>query len=87
VSSTAIEAIERQIDHTRGALDRTIRALQVELSPRHRVEKAWRSAKARTTRSLREGANWAVANRVPIGIGAVVLMAAAIVMAIQQRQR
>jgi hypothetical protein len=87
VNSAAIENIERQIDHTRRALDRTIRALQVELSPRHRVEVAWRSAKARTARRVRDGANWAVAHPVPIGVGAAVLVAAAIVLATQRGRR
>jgi Protein of unknown function (DUF3618) len=87
VNSTAIEDIERQIDHTRSELERTIRALRVELSPRHRVEVAWKSAKARTARSLRTGADWAVGNPVPAGAVVVILMAAAIVIGIQRRQR
>jgi hypothetical protein len=87
VNSTAIEDIERQIDHTRSALDRTIRALQVELSPRHRVQVAWRSAKARTARTLRNGANWAVGNPVPLSVGAAVVVAAAIVIEVQRRRR
>ncbi len=84
MTSVSIQDIERQIDHTRGELDRTIRALQVELSPRHRVEVAWRSAKARTAQRAREGANWAVAHPVPVGMGAAVLVAAAIFIAIQR---
>lgn len=84
MNSASIEDIERQIDHTRSALDRTIRALQVELSPRHRVQVAWRSAKARAARKARYGADWAMANPVPIRIGAAVLVAAAIIIAIQR---
>ena len=87
MSSAAIEAIERQINHTRSALDRTIRALQVELSPRHRVQVAWHSAKARTARRMRDSANWAVANPLPIGVGAAILIAAATVVAIQRTRR
>ena len=87
MNSAAIESIERQIDHTRSALDRTIRALRVELSPRHRVEVAWRSAKARTARRMRNGVNWAAANPMPIGVGAAVVIAAAIVIAIQRGRR
>jgi hypothetical protein len=80
VEANPVEEIERQIDHTRNELDHTIRALQVELSPRHRVEVAWRSAKARTARSLRNGVDWAVANPVPFAIGAIVLVVAAILV-------
>jgi hypothetical protein len=82
-----IEEIERQIDVTRGAIDRTIRALQLELSPRHRAERAWRSAKVRTDRSMRAGVNWAVAHPVPIAIGAVAVIAAAIAIAAQSGRR
>jgi uncharacterized protein DUF3618 len=82
-----IEDIERQIDNTRAALDHTIRALRVELSPRHQAHVAWRSAKARTVRSMRYSADWAVANPVPIAIGAIVLVAAAFVMADRRWRR
>jgi hypothetical protein len=82
-----IEDIERQIDNTRAALDHTIRALRVELSPRHRAQVAWRSAKARTVRSMHYSADWAVANPVPIAIGAIVLVAAAFVMSDRRWRR
>lgn len=87
MNTAAIENIEREIDHTRRALDRTIRELQVELSPRHRIQVAWRSAKSRAARKVRYGADWAMANPVPVRIGAVVLAAAAIAMAIQRTRR
>lgn len=81
-----IEDIEHQIDHTRYALDRTIRALQFELSPRHQLDEAWRSAKVRTNRTMRAGANWAVAHPVPMALGAVALVATAFMLS-GQRQR
>ena len=87
VEGSPIEDIERQIDHTRTELDHTIRALQVELSPRHRVEVAWRSAKARAARSVRAGVDWAVANPVPFAIGAIVLVAAAYLLPDPRRRR
>jgi hypothetical protein len=86
IGAGPIEEIERQIDSTRAALDHTIRALRVELSPRHRAQVAWRSTKARTVRSIRDGADWAVANPVPIAVGAIVLVAAAFVMADRRRR-
>jgi hypothetical protein len=78
-----IEEIEHQIDETRHALDRTIRALQFELSPRHRIEAIWRS----TGRSLRAGANWATANSAAITLGSLVLVAIATAFAIAGRHR
>ena len=85
VAGSPIENIERQIDHTRTELDHTIRALQVELSPRHQVEVAWRSAKARTARSMRNSVDWAVANPVPFAIGAIGLVVAAYLMPDRRR--
>jgi cell division protein FtsX len=78
-----LEEIERQIDETRHALDRTLRALQFELSPRHQIEAVWRS----TGRSLRTGANWATANSAAIALGALVLVATATAFTIASRQR
>jgi len=86
VSANPIDEIERQIDNTRAALDHTIRALRFELSPRHQAAVAWQSAKARTARSLRQGANWAAANPVPVTVGALVLVAAALMMANPRRR-
>jgi len=82
-----IEDIEQQIDHTRHALDRTISALLWELSPRHQLEQAWRSAKFRTGRSVRAGADWARANPASIALGACVLVAAAVGAIVYQRRR
>jgi hypothetical protein len=87
VNPGMIEDIERQIDDTRVALDRTIRALQFELSPRHQIEEAWRSAKAGTGRGLRAGADWAAANPLSVTVGAIALVAAACMFATQQRRR
>lgn len=78
-----IEEIEGQIDATRHALDRTIRALQFELSPRHQIEEVWRS----TGRSLRAGANWATANSAAIALGSLVLVATATAFTVASRQR
>jgi hypothetical protein len=86
VSPNPIDEIERQIDNTRAALDHTIRALRFELSPRHQAEAAWRSAKARTARSLRYSANWAAANPVIVAVGALVLVATSFMMANQRRR-
>ena len=78
-----IEEIERQIDNTRHALDRTIRDLQFELSPRHQIEQVWRS----TGRSLRAGANWATANSAAVALGSLVLIAIATAFTIASRYR
>ena len=86
MNTEPIADLERQIDHTRHALDRTMRALQFELSPRHQLNEAWRSAKVRTNRTMRASANCAVANPVPVTLGAVVLVAAAC-MLVSQRPR
>jgi hypothetical protein len=86
VNQGRIADIERQISDTRVALDRTIRALQFELSPRHQIEEAWRSAKAGTSRSLRAGVDWAAANPLQITVGAIALVAAACVVANQRRR-
>ena len=59
MNQAAIDELERQIEATRRALDRTLTALRVELSPRHQLELAWRFAKTRTQRSLRSGTRWA----------------------------
>jgi hypothetical protein len=87
VSSDAVEELERQIDNTRGALDRTLRALQFELSPRHRAQVAWRRTKRRTEHSLRVGADWAVANRVAVSLGAVLVVAACVAGASRREKR
>ena len=81
------EEIEREIDQTRHALDRTIRALQFKLSPRHQLEEAWQSAKDRTRRSVRAGADWARANPASIALGTCVLVAAAVGAVVYQRRR
>jgi ABC-type polysaccharide/polyol phosphate export permease len=60
------EELERQIEHTRKALDETLSALRLELSPRHHLEVAWESTKQRTRRSLHAGADWAGANPVAV---------------------
>jgi Protein of unknown function (DUF3618) len=86
MNSGLIEEIEREIDHTRHALDRTIRALQFELSPRHQLEQAWRSAKHRTERSVRAGTDWAKANPASLAVGACVLVAAAVGVVVFQRR-
>jgi hypothetical protein len=78
-----IEEIERQIDETRHALDRTLRALQFELSPRHQIQEVWRS----TGRSLRAGANWATANSAAIALGSLVLVAIATALTVASRYR
>ena len=78
MNSGVIEELERQIDATRNALDRTLRALQFELSPRHQAQEAWRRAKWRTERSLRAGADWAVANRAAVSFGAVLVIVACV---------
>jgi hypothetical protein len=75
--------MERQIDDTRHALDRTIRALQLELSPRHQIEAVWRS----TGRSLRAGANWATAHSAAITLGSLVLVAIATAFTLASRYR
>lgn len=82
-----IQEIERQIDETRHALGQTIRALQLELSPRHQIEEAWHSARARSSRSFRAGANWAVANPIPVAVAAIVLVATAVGAISGQRRR
>ena len=87
MSPGAIDELERQINNTRTALDHTLRALSFQLSPRHRAEVAWQSAKARTARSLRHGANWAAANPVPVVVGALVLVAAAVMMDTLRRKQ
>jgi uncharacterized protein DUF3618 len=87
VNSALIEEIERQIDATRHALDRTLRALQFELSPRHQLDQAWRSAKHRTGRSLRASANWATANPAAIALGSLVLVAAATALTVATKRR
>jgi hypothetical protein len=78
VNPGGVEQLERQIDDTRHALDRTLRALQFELSPRVRAQVAWRRAKRRTEDSLRAGADWAVANRAAVSLGAVLVIAACV---------
>ena len=87
MTPSPIDEIERQIDNTRAALDHTIRALRFELSPRHQAAVAWQSAKARTASSLRHGANWAAANPVLVTVGALVLVAGALMMADRRRWR
>jgi hypothetical protein len=82
-----IEEIERQIDATRHALDRTIRALQFELSPRHQIGQVWQSTKRRTGRSLRTSANWATANPAAIALGSLVLVATATALTIANQRR
>ena len=81
------DEIELEIQHTRHQLDRTLRALQYELSPRHQLEQAWRSAKYRGARSMRAGADWAKANPAPILVGTCVLIAATVGVALRQRRR
>jgi len=76
--SPRVEDLERQIDTTRHALDQTLTALQLELSPRHRAQLAWRRAKVRTERSFRVGADWAVANRTAVSLGAAAVIAACV---------
>ena len=71
-----IEELERQIEGTRQALDHTLQALRVELSPRHQLELAWQFAKDRTQRSVSAGARWASANPVPTVLAAVLLAGA-----------
>lgn len=75
MSSNVVEELERQIDNTRGALDRTLRALQFELSPGRQAQVAWRRTKRRTERSFREGADWAVEHRAAVSVGAVLVIA------------
>lgn len=87
IPTGVIEEIERQIDETRHALNRTLRALQLELSPRHQIEAALHSAKVRTSRSLRAGANWAVANPIPMTMAAIVLVATAVSAVTIRRRR
>ena len=71
MSEDPIDALEREIEGTRHALDQTLRALQAELSPRHRLEVAWNSAKSRTARGVRSGARWMYANREPVLLAAI----------------
>jgi hypothetical protein len=87
IPTGVIEEMERQIDETRHALNRTLHALQVELSPRHQIEEVWRSTKRRTGRSLRAGVNWGTANSAAIALGSLVLVATATGLAIASRHR
>jgi hypothetical protein len=73
VSGEDIEDLERQIEATRRALDQTLNALRLELSPRHQLEQAWHFAKDRSQRSLRAGARWASAHPTPVSLTAVAL--------------
>lgn len=74
MNQPAIEDLERQIEETRLALDRTLSSLGLELSPRYQLERAWYSAKDRTRSSLRTGARWAGAH--PLSISLVTIAAA-----------
>lgn len=70
-SEDPIDALEHEIEGTRQALDQTLRALRTELSPRHRLEVAWNSAKSRTARGVRTGARWVYTNREPVLLAAI----------------
>ena len=74
MNSVTADELERQIEETRIALDRTLTTLQFELSPRRRAQVVWRRTKQRTARSLRAGADWAVTNRAAVSIGAAALI-------------
>lgn len=71
MNQQAIEDLERQIEATRLALDRTLSDLRVELTPRHQLGLAWHFAKDKTRRSLRAGTRWAGAHPVPVTLAAV----------------
>ncbi|MBS0417177.1 MAG: DUF3618 domain-containing protein [Proteobacteria bacterium] len=86
MNSPAADELEREIDITRRAVDRTLTALQFELSPRRRAQVAWRRAKRRTESSLRSGADWAVANRASVSLGAVAVIAACVAAAWRQER-
>ena len=86
MNSEAVDELERQIEDTRHALDRTLRALQFELSPAHQAQVAWHRVKQRTESSFHAGADWAVANRVPVLVGAVAVIAACTVPRLLRRR-
>jgi Protein of unknown function (DUF3618) len=90
VSFGPIEDLERQIEETRRALDSTLHALQLELSPRHQLERAWHFAKDRTQRGLRNGARWATASPVTVALAAAAVagtLYAAVMVVRRQRGR
>jgi hypothetical protein len=54
-----IDELERQIELTRRALDRTLNNLQRRLSPRYQLHSAWDSTRKSAIRAYRRSAHWA----------------------------
>jgi chromosome segregation ATPase len=68
--------IEREIEHTREELDRTLEALQAKLSPRRQLEQALTHARASSRRVTHSAVEMMKRNPVPFAIvGATLLVA------------
>jgi hypothetical protein len=62
VKSSHIDELEHQSELTRRQLDRTLADLQLHLSPRYQLHRAWNATRDLSTRTLHRGERWAGAH-------------------------
>ncbi len=81
-----IEELEQKIEQTRAALDETLKALRLRLSPRYQLQRAWGVTRDRTARAIGTGTLWARVH--PLFVLTIGLaLAGALYLGIDQRRR
>jgi hypothetical protein len=66
VMKRSVSQLEDQIELTRQALDRTLRALQLQLSPRYQLRRAWNATKEASVRTVHQSGLWARSHPLPV---------------------
>jgi Protein of unknown function (DUF3618) len=74
VVNRSVSQLEDQIELTRQALDRTLRALQLQLSPRYQLRRAWNATKEASVHTLHQSGLWARSHPLPVLVIAATLL-------------
>jgi uncharacterized membrane protein YdfJ with MMPL/SSD domain len=80
-----VREVEQQIELTRQALDHTLRELQVQLSPRYQVRRAWRATQALSMRTARQSSHWVRAHPLPL-LAITVTLVGLLYLAVRRRR-